>query len=160
VIRWALIAGAVLMSALASSALLRETRYVMRSDEPVAHTLGRYAADGPGVVIVFQPEDCLGDGGIVRRWNALATAPALHVSGLVVGGAGVSPAQAKVFAEFGLRMPVASISRLDAEILAGKLGYVSTPFAVVLDSSGRVAASFPAGQNVPPEVVSRLVSGT
>ena len=36
-IRWALIAGAVLMSALASSALLRETRFVMRSDEPGAN---------------------------------------------------------------------------------------------------------------------------
>lgn len=159
-IRWALIAGAVLMSALASSALLRETRFVMRSDEPVAHTLGRYTADGPGVVIVFQPEDCLGDGSIVRRWNALAAAPAIHVAGLVVGGGGVSAAQKKVIGESGLTMPVASISRLDAEILAGKLGYASTPFAVVLDRSGRVAASFPAGQNVPADVVARLVSGT
>ena len=45
----------------------------------------------------------------------------------------------------------------DASLVAAKLGYRSTPFAVIVDAEGRVAASAPAGRNVPREVVAALV---
>jgi hypothetical protein len=159
-IRRALIAGAVLLSLASGVYLLRDARAALRRDEPVASTLARYAADAPGVVIVFQPEDCLGDGTIVRRWNALAAAPGFRTTGLVIGKGGVSSAQKKVFTETGLKLTVAPISAVDAGVVAGKLGYTATPFAVVLDAGGRVAASFPAGQNIPPDMVATLVSGS
>lgn len=108
-------------------------------------------------MIVFQPEDCLGDGSIVARWNTLSTAPGLRVRGLVVGRGGASPGQSELFRKAGLRLSLGSIPMSDASLVAGKLGVRGTPFAVVLDANGRVAASFPAGQNVPVEVLSRMV---
>lgn len=157
--RLALSLAAVLLAALAAVQLVRDARLARRSSEPLAATLGRYAADAPGVVIVFQPQDCLGNGDVVRRWNALAGTPGLRVRGLVAGSA-ISSTQQKVFAETGLRMRLGAISHEDAGLVAGKLGYTRTPFALVLDSRGRVAGSFPAGENVPPEVVATLVSGS
>jgi hypothetical protein len=150
---------AVLLSAAATVHLARDARAVRHNGEPVVATLARYSANGPGVVIIFQPEDCLGDGNMVRRWNTLASAPGLRVQGLVTGG-GVSAVQKKMFAETGLRMKLGAISPEDASLVGGKLGYTRTPFALVLDGRGRVAGSFPASQNVPPEIVAALVSGS
>ncbi len=154
--RVALVSGAVLLSLLAGLNLLKETRIAVGMHEPVPQTLARYGAGAPGVVIIFQPEDCLGDGTIVRRWNALSTAPALRVQGLVAGEKGTSK---RVLAATGLRMTLGSISALDAARLGEKLGYTSTPFAVILDSRGRVAGSFTASRNVPPHLLSSLVNG-
>lgn len=149
--------AAVLLSALAAVHLVRDARLAAHSEEPVAATLARYAANAPGVVIVFQPADCLGNGDIVRRWNALAGTPGLRVTALVAGKT-ISSAQQKVFADTGLRLKLGAISQEDASLVAGKLGYTRTPFALVLDARGRITGSFPAGQNVPPEVVAALVS--
>lgn len=157
--RLAVSLAAVLLSAFAAVHLARDARLASDGDEPVAATLARYAADAPGVVIVFQPEDCLGNGDAVRRWNTLAGTPGLRVRGLVAGKA-TSSAQQKVFAETGLRMPLGAISQADASLVAGKLGYTRTPFALVLDSRGRISGSFPAGQNVPPDIVATLVAGS
>lgn len=150
---------AVLLSGAAAVHLARDARQLKRGGEPVAATLARYSANVPGVVIIFQPEDCLGNGDLVRRWNALADAPGLRVRGLVAGGA-VSSAQQKMFAEQGLQIDIGAISPVDASILGAKLGYTRTPFALVLDGHGRIAGSFPAGQNVPPHVVTALLSGS
>lgn len=139
--------------------LVRDARLVSHNGEPMTETLARYVANEPGVVIVFQPEDCLRNGEMARRWNALAGTPGLRVKGLVTGES-ISPAQRKVFSESGLRIKLDAISPEDASVLGGKLGYTRTPFAIVLDGRGRIAASFPAGQNVPPEVVATLVSGS
>ncbi|HEU4883434.1 MAG TPA: hypothetical protein VFT45_14330 [Longimicrobium sp.] len=150
---------AVLLSAGAAVHLARDARVVRHNGEPVASTLARYSADGPGVVIIFQPEDCLGDGNMVRRWNTLASAPGLNVRGLVTGG-DLSSTQKTIFAQTGARMALGNISSADASLVGGKLGYTRTPFALVLDGRGRVAGSFPANQNIPPEVVTTLVSGS
>lgn len=157
--RLAVSLAAVLLSALAAVHLVRDARLAAHNKEPVAATLARHAVDAPGVVIVFQPEDCLGNGDIVRRWNALAGTPGLRVTGLVAGET-ISPAQQKVFADTGLRLKLRAIPHEAASLVAGKLGYTHTPFALVLDSRGRIAGSFPAGQNVPPEVAAALVSGS
>lgn len=155
-----LVIGAVLLSAGAGVHLLRDSRAAVRGDEPVTTTLARYHAAAPGVVIVLQPRDCLGDGSVARGWNALSAASGLRVRGLVVGDGHLSPAQARAFARANLRMPVRSISTLDAGLLAAKLGHRATPFAVVVDARGRIAASFPAGRNVPHEQLLRLVRGS
>lgn len=157
--RLALVVGAVLLSVVAGLNLLKETRFARRMHEPVPQTLARYRAGAPGVVIIFQPEDCLGDGTIVRGWNALSATPALRLRGLVAGENGIAPAQKRVPAVTGLRMPLNSISAVDAALLAEKMGYTSTPFAVVLDSRGRVAGSFAASRDVPPHLLSSLVHG-
>lgn len=96
----------------------------------------------------------------MQRWNDLAVTPGLSVRGLVVGRGGVSRAQWDVFQQTGSRMPLGSISARDASLMAGRLGFRMTPFAVVLDVHGRVAASFPAGRNVPPEILSRMMAGS
>jgi hypothetical protein len=136
VTRIALMAGAVLLSLAVSLHLLRQTRYAARSHEPVAQTLARYAADAPGVVIVFQPKDCLGDGTIVHRWNSLSAAPGFNVRGLLVGEAEGSPAHARVRAITSVGISLGTISTMDAGLLAEKLGYASTPFAMVLVTAG------------------------
>lgn len=151
--------AALLLSALAAVHLVRDARAVSHNGESVAATLARYSANAPGVVIIFQPEDCLGSGDIVRRWNALASAPGLRVRGLVAGN-GLSSAQRKVIAETGLQMKVGAISPEDASLLGGKLGYTRTPFALLVDRQGRIAGSFPASQNVPREVLAAMVSGS
>jgi hypothetical protein len=159
VTRLAVTLAAALFAVLAAVNLVRDARLASHNAEPMAETLARYAANAPGVVIVFQPEDCLRNGEMTRRWNSLAGTPGLRVEGLVTGS-GISPAQRKIFTETGLRMKLGTISSEDASLLGGKLGYTRTPFAIVLDGQGRIAASFPAGQNVPPEVVATLISGS
>jgi hypothetical protein len=151
--------AALLLSTFAAVHLVRDARAFRTNGEPVAATLARYAANAPGVVIIFQPEDCLGSGETVRRWNALAGVPGLSVRGLLAGD-GFSSAQRKVIAETGLRMKVGSISPEDASLLGGKLGYTRTPFALLLDRRGRITGSFPANQSVPADVIVGMVSGS
>jgi hypothetical protein len=157
--RWAISLAGVLLAGLMAVHLVQDARLARRNGETVAQTLTRYAAQEPGVIIIFQPEDCLGSGDIVRRWNALAGAPALGVQGLVTGKS-ISAAQRSVFATTGLRMKLGAISPRDAAIVGAKLGYTRTPFALVLDGRGRIAGSFPATQNVPREVITQLISGS
>ena len=144
------------LAAAGSVRLRDETRYLLRADQPVAVLLESEGA--AGVVFVFQPEDCLSNGEMVQRWNQLRLAGAVPVKGLVAGAA-LSPRQRDLFARRDLQLPLGTITAQDAAIVAEKLGYRATPFAVVLDRHGRVAATFPAEQNVAPEIVQRLVRG-
>lgn len=154
-IRRAVLVGAVLLSAAASVHLMGETRGALRAREPVAATLARAGARAPGVVIVLQPRDCLGDGTLVRQWNALAATPGLPVRGLVV-----SPARRDASVpQTGLTIPLSAVSPGDAALVGERLGFRATPFAVVLDRHGRVAAAFPAGRAVPPEVLASMLGG-
>jgi hypothetical protein len=160
VTRLAASVAAVLLAGAMAVSLFRDARTARHNGETIAETLTRYSAQASSVVIVFQPEDCLGNGDMVRRWNELALAPGLRVRGLVVGNGSLSPAQRKVFARTGLRLSVHAISSEDASRLGGMLGHTRTPFVLVLDGRGRLAGSFPASQNVPPDAVTMLVSGS
>ena len=154
-LRRLLVGAAFVLSLAAGAYLLQETRRVRRANDSIPRALERAGVAGPGVVIVFQPDDCLGEGAIVRRWNALAAESGLSVRGLVIDGA--SPEQRTIFRDAGLRVTLGSIESSDAGGIGARLGYRRTPFAIVLDANGRVVASFPASQNVPPAVVRSLL---
>lgn len=140
--------------------LYGETRYALRAAEPVAATLGGGESLSGAVIFVFQPEDCFGSGGLLQRWKALRKEAEVPILGMVVGRGTLSPRQQALFDSLRVELPIRGIDPTDAAIVAEKLGYRSTPFAVVLDRRGRVAASFPAGQNVPPKILERFVRGS
>jgi hypothetical protein len=159
-IRRALILAAFMLIAAMSTHLYSDTRYLLRAHASVPALLGvEDRAPATGVMIVMQPEDCLKSGEMVERWNTLHRTGRVAITALVVGSGRLSPAQRDVFEEHAVELPLRPIRLVDAQILAEKLGYVSTPFAVVLDKNGRVAGSFPASQNVPIEVLEALVAG-
>jgi hypothetical protein len=158
--RRVLLACAFALAGAMAVQLAAETRHALRAAEPVARTLARGAEAGGGVFFVFQPQDCLASGEMVERWNALYEARSFAVQGLVVGDGTLSDRQERMFRDRKVRMPVRGISARDAALVAEKLGYHATPFAVVLDRQGRVAGSFPAGQNVPATIIERLIQGS
>ena len=158
-IRRALLAAALLIAGVASLDLYRDARYLLRASRTIPALLaGIDAGRSPAVLIVMQPEDCLRSGELVARWNELHRAGTAPVTGLVVGSGSLTPRQRQAFEARGVAFPLRAIAAADAAILGEKLGYTSTPFAIVLDVHGRLAASFPASQNVPAEVVARLVA--
>jgi hypothetical protein len=140
--------------------LYGDTRYALRAAEPVAATLGGEEPLTSAVVFVFQPEDCFGSGGLPQRWDALRKEMNVQVLGRIVGRGELSSRQRALFDSLRVEIPIRGIDPTDAGIVAERLGYRSTPFAVVLDRRGRVAASFPAGQNVPPELLERFARGS
>lgn len=150
--RGALLLCALAMSAAGSLQLHNQVRYLLHGSRTVASLLD---VQGAAVVYVVQPEDCLGSGARLGVWTALHRSGVVPVRAAVVGG-GLSSRQLTLFAQNDVRIPLGSISPLDAAIVAEKLGYASTPFAVVLDRQGRVAASFPAEKNIPPEVLRQM----
>lgn len=159
-IRAALVLCAFLLVGATSLHLYRDTRSLLRTPESIPALLARQQAEEAGVVIVVQPEDCLGAGELVARWNNLHRAGRFPVTALVIGSGDLSPRQQAVFRQNGATFPLRPIAAQDAGRMDEKLGYVSTPFAVVLDRHGRVAGSFPGLQNMSPEVLEQLISGT
>jgi hypothetical protein len=159
-IRAPLVLCALLLVGASSLQLYGDTRYLLRASESIPALLARQQAGEAGVVIVMQPEDCLGAGELVARWNDLHRAGRFPVTALVVGSGDLSPRQQAVFKQAGATFPLRPIAAQDAGRVAEKLGYVSTPFAVVLDRHGRVAGSFPGLQNMSSEVLQQLISGT
>lgn len=149
---------AFLLGGLASVHLYRDTRYLLRASESIPSLLAAEQPVTSSVLIVLQPEDCLRSGELVKRWNALHQAGKFSVAGLVIGDGRLSEQQQAVFDDVHVAMPLRAITARDAEIIAEKLGYTATPFAVVLDREGRVAGSFPAGQNVQAEALERLIA--
>lgn len=155
-----LVLGALVLAAILSVHLYRDTRYLLRARESIPTLLGaREPGRSAGVLIVLQPEDCLRSGELVKRWTALHGTGRVPMTALVVGSGTLSPAQRDVFQEHQVSLPLRRIHMVDAQILAEKLGYASTPFAVVIDRNARVVGSFPASQNVPIEVLEALVAG-
>lgn len=154
--RIVLLAALVLAAGL-SARLYGDSRSLMRARESVPVLLGLETNEGKaGVLIVLQPEDCLRSGELVERWSALYRSGRVSVTALVVGSGSLSRAQRDVFEAQRVALPLRPIRALDARIVAEKLGYASTPFAVVLDREGRVAGSFPGVQNVSLEALDAL----
>ena len=143
----------------ASVQLAGETRYVLHGRQPLSKLLTAGAKEPAGVIFVFQPRDCLSSGGLIVAWNSLYREGSVPVRGMVVGNGSLSERQQRVVDDLHLSMPVRGISPEDAATVGEKLGYPATPFAVVLDTSGRVTASFPAEKNVPAATLHQLVYG-
>ena len=61
----------------------------------------------------------------------------------------VSPRQRELLRRQSLELPLRAITTRDAGILAEKLGYTSTPFAVLIDRGGRVYAAWT--RTLPPQ---------
>lgn len=158
-IRAAAVVAALVIAAGASVQLVQETRYRLLASETIGSLLGSGESPATGVVFVFQPEDCLGNGEMIQHWNELGGA-VVPVRARVVGSGTVSPEQERMFAELRVGVPVEGISKRGAAVVAERLGFSTTPFAVVLDRRGRVAAAFPADQNVPLEFLERMYLGT
>ena len=159
-IRRALLACAYALAVGMGAQLFVETRNLFRDSRPVAAILAPDEPHPSGVIFVFQPKDCLDSGEMLARWNELHGAGRFPVSGVVTGDGWLSEPQARAFREGGLRLPVRAISPRDAAIVAERLGYETTPFAVILDGQGRVAGSFPANRNVPADVLAAIIHGT
>lgn len=158
-IRRILLLVAFAIVARSSVALCADTRALLRSSRSVPELLGRGKRPA-GVVIVLQVEDCRRSETIVNGWNALHSAGRFPVTGLVVGAGELSARERAILKRDGVRFPLRGIAAADARSIARTLGFRSTPFAIVFDRHGRIAGSFPAGQNVPPEVVAGLVRGS
>lgn len=154
--RFVLVSAAFALTGLAGARLVDDARAARRGALSVPRLIADAAPAGPRLVIVFQPEDCLGDGEVVRRWNALGAEPSFRATALVIGG--LDSRRRQALERAGLRLPLMSIPPLDAELIAGMLGHARTPFAVVLDARGRVAASYPATRTVPAEAIRRLIA--
>lgn len=153
-----LVLAALLLASGLSARLYGDTCYLLRARESVPALLGVEGGKGTGqVLIVLQPKDCLRSGELVERWKALHRHGTVPVTVLVVGSGALAREQRNAFAEHDASLPLRRLRMLDARIVAEKLGYASTPFAVVLDREGRVAASFPGMQNVPAEALEALV---
>lgn len=159
-IRGLLLVVAFLITGTASFRLYGETRYVLGARKSIPELLAPRGERAAGVMIVMQAEDCLGSGELVARWNALHEAARFPVTGLVVGTTRLSPRQRELFEQHRVSFPLRAIPARDAAAVAEKLGYTSTPFAVVLDREGRVAASFSGSRNMPAEVLESLVTGS
>lgn len=161
-IRSALAGVALLLAGITGLHLYRDLGYVLAAQRSVPALLGDGAGAPPpaGMIIVLQPEDCLRSGELVARWNALHRAGRFPVTAAVVGPKGASKRHRELLRQQDLGLPLRAITTRNAGIVAEKLGYTSTPFAVVIDHGGRVAGSFPAAQNVPVEVVERVIGGS
>jgi hypothetical protein len=159
VIRLLLAAVAVAVAGVVSMQLGAETRDRLLGTRLTADLLDSEGIDAAGIVFVFQQEDCFGEGDLLQGWNDLHAEARFGVRGLIVGDGTLSPVQEQLFRERRIEMPVAGISRQAAAVVAARLGYTLTPFAVVLSPDGGIVASFPAGRNVPVEVLESLISG-
>lgn len=146
----------VVLSGAAAVQLADEVRYLVHGSKTVRTLLS--GGNGPAVVYIVQPEDCLGSGARVKHWTAAHEAGPVPVRIAVVGKE-LSPRQRDLLARNDVRLPVGSISFRDASIVAEKLGYSATPFAVLFDHRGRVAATWPAGRAIPPEMVRQVAAG-
>lgn len=161
-IRSVLALVALLLAGATGLRLYRDVAYVRAAGQSVPALLaGRAGAPPPaGMIIVLQPEDCLRSGELVERWNAFHRAGRFPVTALVVGAGRVSPRQRELLRERNLELPLRAITARDAGIVAEKLGYTSTPFAVTIDRGGRIAGSFPARQNLPANVAAEVIAGS
>lgn len=161
-IRPALTLVALLLAGITGLHLYRDFGDVRAAERTIPALLagGHGAAAPAGLLIVLQPEDCLRSGDLVARWNALQHAGRFPVAAVVVGDRRVAAGHRELFRQHGLELPLRAITVRDAGIIAEKLGYDSTPFAVMIDRAGRVAGSFPASQNVPAEIVERAITGS
>lgn len=158
-IRSALAGLALLLAGITGLHLYRDLGYVLAAERSVPVLLGDGAGAPPtaGMLIVVQPEDCLRSGELVARWNDLHRAGRFPVTALVVGPGSVSKQHRELLRQQNLGLPLQAITTRNAGIVAEKLGYTSTPFAVVIDRAGRVAGSFPASRNVPVEVLAQII---
>lgn len=134
-----------------------EARYLARASRSIPDLLHQEDARAGGVFIVLQAADCLRSGELVAHWNALQSAGRFAVKGLVVGNERLSKQQKDELTQKGVTFPLRGIAENDAALVAQKLGYNSTPFAIVLNREGRVTASFPGKQNVPADALMPLI---
>ena len=158
-IRSALAGAALLLAGITGLQLYRDLAYVLAAERSVPALLGHGGGAPPpaGMLIVLQPEDCLRSGELVARWNALHRAGRFPVTAVVVGPGSVSKQHRELLRQQNLGLPLRPITTRNAEIVAEKLGYTSTPFAVMIDRGGHIAGSFPASENVPVEVVAQMI---
>jgi hypothetical protein len=99
--------------------LYGETRYALRAAEPVAATVGGHDRLSGAVVLVFQPEDCFGSGGLLQRWDALRKEAKVPVLGRVVGRGALSARQQALFDSLRIEIPIQGIDPADVRTLSG-----------------------------------------
>jgi hypothetical protein len=155
-IRCILLLLALIVVAPSSMALYGDTRALMRSSRTIPELLGRNASGG--VVLVLQVKDCRRSGTLVKTWNAVDSAGRVPVAAMVVGSGRLTAAERAVFTQDGVRFSLRGIVRTDAQAIAQKLGFRSTPFAIVFDNRGRVTGAFPADVNVPVDALARMMA--
>lgn len=161
-IRSTLVLLALLLATVTGLRLYGDVAYVMAENRSIPALLAGDGGTAPpaGMLIILQPEDCLRSGELVARWNALWRARRFPVTALVVGAGRVSAHQRELLRGQKLELPLRAITARDAGVVAEKLGYTSTPFAVMIDRGGRVAGSFPASQNLPVDMVENVIRGS
>ncbi len=114
---------------------------------PAAVRLGEYralsapadlpAGDGrPTLLFLFQPDDCRAYGGLVRRWNSLASDSSLRVLGLGLRFGRPVPGDS-VLGEPKPRFSVRYDLTGPGQRLLARLGWLETPTSVLLDGRGR-----------------------
>jgi hypothetical protein len=159
VIRSALVLLALLLAGITGLRLYRDLAYVVAADRSGPALLAGDAGAAPpaGMLIILQPEDCLRSGELVARWNAFHRGRRFPVTALIVGSDRDLRRQRELLRQRNLTLPLRAITQREAGIVAEKLGYTSTPFAVMIDRAGRVAGSFPASQNLPADIVEDVI---
>lgn len=155
-IRAILLLAAFVLVGQSSVALYGDTRALLRSSRSIPELLGWEERPG-GVVVVLQAADCRRSGTMVSGWNALHSAGLFPVTGVVVSAGRLSAREQAIFKRDGVRFPLQAIAAADARVIAQKLGFRSTPFAIVIDHRGRVAGAYPDGKNVPADALLRMI---
>lgn len=154
-IRKLILGCALLLTAIMGYGLVSDAAYVIGARKSTAELLGAEGGQG-AVVMVFNRRDCSASGDLLARWDRRFRAAAYRVDALMVEE--VTPFRRDSGTDMeALSLPVRSLRHRDAAIVAERLGYRSTPFAVVLDAHGRVVASFPAGQEVPDDIIIGMI---
>lgn len=156
-IRAVLLVAGLALAIQASVASFGDTRYLARASRSIPDLLNPRGTSTGGVYLVMQTADCLRSGEFIAHWNASQAARRFPVTGLVIGNGPLTEEEATGLRENGVTFPLRRIAEHDATLVAHKLGYLATPFAIVLDRAGRVTASFPGKQEVPLDALVRLI---
>lgn len=149
--------GAVLLAL----SVRESSQDLSRSRSPLHDQLMRPASaavstvtEEPSLLIVFQAEDCFGNGDMIANWNDLHRAGNAQVIGLRVDRG--EPPVTRIMPS-GFEFPVANIDSKSARSVAEYIGYSSTPFAVLFDVEGSVIATFQGTLPVSPSVIADIL---
>jgi hypothetical protein len=154
VIRALLLILALGLIGVGSFQLAAETRYRLLASRSVAELLLAADAGAGTTVMIFQPEDCFGDGAALRHWASVHEELGVPLRLLIAGTAGLSEPQELLLAELGLS--ASRIHEREAGVVAERLGHGQTPFLVSFDRLGRVTATFTIEEAVPAGVLASV----
>lgn len=153
-IRRGILLGASILALGAWVSVWSDVRSIVERRKPLSQLLGVSTAGATGAValiLIFQPDDCLKSDRMLDQWKRYQDGGTVVVVGRIVGDGTLSAEQDARLRQKGLDFSTTALPMRAAALIAARLGYSQTPFAVVLDRGGRVVGSFAADDSVSVE---------